>query len=81
MSPSTSTPQEAFKIYGTWRCADCRARGKGGQREFYVHWLREHYVPPGSAAADSADGLRMPGDCSCTVAAAFLGQNISDGSQ
>lgn len=46
MSPSTSTPQDAYKIRGRWHCTICHERGKGGTREVEAHYLREHYVAP-----------------------------------
>lgn len=46
MSPSTSTPQDAYKIRGHWHCTICDARGKGGIREIEAHYLREHYQLP-----------------------------------
>jgi len=46
MSPSTSTPQDAYRIRGTWHCTICGERGKGGIREVEAHYLREHWQPP-----------------------------------
>lgn len=44
MSPSTDTPAQAMKIQGVWTCHTCAPAktGKGGQREFYQHWLLRH---------------------------------------
>lgn len=46
MSPSTSTPQDAYQIRGTWHCTICGERGKGGINEVEAHYLREHFVAP-----------------------------------
>jgi len=46
MSPSTSTPQDAYRIRGTWHCTLCGATGKGGIHAVEAHYLREHYQPP-----------------------------------
>jgi len=50
MSPSTSTPQDAYRIRGTWHCTICGERGKGGINEVEAHYLREHYQPPKDAS-------------------------------
>jgi len=58
VSPSTSTPQDAYKIRGTWHCTICGTwhcticgtTGKGGIREVEAHYLREHYQPPKDAS-------------------------------
>lgn len=47
MSPSTSTPQDAFKGAkrpGWWTCRVCTpaVHERGGQRDFYSHWNRVH---------------------------------------
>ena len=46
MSPSTNPPQNAFRRPdpGTWTCLICtpNVHDKGGQREFYSHFNREH---------------------------------------
>ena len=46
MSPSTSTPQAAFRRPnpGTYTCMVCvpNVSDKGGQREFSAHYDREH---------------------------------------
>jgi len=44
--PSTSTPQDAYRIQGTWHCTICDTTGKGGINEVEAHYLREHYVAP-----------------------------------
>jgi ribosomal protein L37AE/L43A len=44
--PSTSTPQDAYKILGHWHCTICGATGKGGIHQVEAHYLREHYQPP-----------------------------------
>jgi len=51
VSPSTSTPQDAYRgalPLGWWTCKACvpNVRDRGGQAAFYTHWLREHYQPP-----------------------------------
>lgn len=47
MSPSTSKPQDSFRVikHGTWKCFLCvpNVHDKGGQREWMAHYLREHY--------------------------------------
>lgn len=46
MSPSTSTPQDAFKGAprpGWWTCFVCQVHDRGGQAAFYAHYLREHF--------------------------------------
>ncbi len=39
-------PQDAYRIRGHWHCRTCNTGGKGGHREFYTHWMSEHYQPP-----------------------------------
>lgn len=58
MTPQTTRAEDAFRkvdasakewdqpTEGTWVCHDCNTGDKGGQAEFYRHWLREHYVAP-----------------------------------
>ena len=47
MSPSTSTPQDAFRRPkpGWWTCKICQpnVHDKGGQEAFMAHYNREHY--------------------------------------
>jgi len=46
MSPSTSTPQDAFKGAkrpGWWTCFLCNVRNRGGQAAYYAHYNRVHY--------------------------------------
>jgi len=50
MSPSTSTPQDAYKgvlPLGWWTCKACvpNIHDRGGQAAFYAHYNREHYQP------------------------------------
>jgi hypothetical protein len=46
VSPSTTKPQDAFKVpkVGTWTCFLCQPNvsDRGGHREFYAHYNREH---------------------------------------
>jgi hypothetical protein len=46
MSPSTSTPQDAFKRPGWWTCYLCvpNVHERGGQSAFYTHYLATHWV-------------------------------------
>lgn len=50
VSPSTTKPQDAYRIHGHWICQVCGTHDKGGQEEFYRHWFREHFVPPKDAS-------------------------------
>ena len=54
MSPSTSTPQEAYKAPrpGWWTCRICipNIRERGGWDAYYAHYNREHYQPPKEAS-------------------------------
>lgn len=56
MSPSTSRPQDAFKLppTGHYKCWICNVKDRGGQREFYGHWARthQHVTPPAELVAD-----------------------------
>lgn len=49
MSPSTTKPQDSYRIHGTWTCFICQpnVHDRGGQHEFMRHYLREHYRAPG----------------------------------
>jgi len=51
MSPSTSTPQDAFRGAprpGWWRCFLCdpNVEDRGGKTEWNAHYLRLHYTEP-----------------------------------
>lgn len=51
MSPSTTTPQDAYKGFvrpGWFTCRVCipNLHERGGQAAFYAHWLREHHTEP-----------------------------------
>lgn len=47
MSPSTSKPQDAFKVVrpGWWTCRLCQppVHERGGWAAWMAHYLREHY--------------------------------------
>ena len=51
MSPSTSTPQDAFKVPkpGWFTCYLCKppVHDRGGQAAFYAHWNRLHLTTKG----------------------------------
>ena len=32
---------------GTWTCKLCPAKGRGGQQDFYDHYLAVHYIAAG----------------------------------
>ena len=43
MSPSMSTPQDAYRIRGAWHCTICDARGKGGMDALHAHYMTHHW--------------------------------------
>ena len=46
MTPSTTPPQDAFKVArpGWWTCRICGVHERGGMDAFMAHYLATHYV-------------------------------------